>query len=442
MYASLIGKKLVDIYNKIENENKTIRNFWDDIYVPLFFDQPKYMISAGNTPLENPKIPWDKQKYPSAQERKNRLEKIVTNIEKNNPDTTNSIVSGSSDLNSTTSGQLTSLSIPFSAEDIYASWFGVGLGIRVEGGLILLIDNEEIIKTLHEGWYKYRELLNETPNVKGNQVEAWNAHWLVFSYCSEHYRDKNIILSYEKDRSLNKIGTLSWIKVLFALAKKFPNEKLMAYIYSLGQTNTTIGFIQINLPEIKREIDMYNFLFGDFDVNLRKAIEDVYTTQFSFKAVCQKGSIGLKEIEPKDIKEFLPGKNKEAKEIKIKNDEKSLINYNIYLSWVIAMLNNKTIIQAAEDTANALLAYEATSTRGKKVESNNVKTLLESISRKAFFENLTTILVDDTSNNEFFNSLVEEIDKMQADKFPYFLTLIKFKYGYLKNKKSYKEKTK
>lgn len=440
MYASVIGKKLVGLCNKIENKKRTIRGFWNDVYVPLFFNQPKYMISAGNTPLENPKIPWDKQKYPSAKERSDRIQKIVYNIENNSPDTTNSIVSGSSDHTSTTSGQLTSLIVPFSAEDIYASWFGVGLGIRVEGGLILLIDNEEIIKTLYEGWYKYRELLNETPNVKGNQVEAWNAHWLTFSYSNENYREKNIILPFEKDRSLNKIDTLSWIKVLFALAKRFPKQKLTAYVYSLGQTNTTIGFIQINLPEIKREIEMYNFLFGSFDVNLKKAIEDVYTTQFSSKSVCQNGAIGLKEIEPKDLREYLPNKKKVSKEIKFKNDEKSLINYNIYLSWVIAMLNDKTTIQKAEDTANALISYEGTSTRGKKIESNQVKLLLDSISRKAFIENLIPLLTNDVTNNDFLNELVEEIDKMQADKFPYFLTLLKFKYAFLSNKNSKGEK--
>ena len=100
------------------------------------------------------------------------------------------------------------------------------------------------------------------------------------------------------------------------------------------------------------------------------------------------------------------------------------------------MLNNKTTIQAAEETAKFLQAYVAQSDRAKKTQTNKVNTLLESSTRKSFIENITEILKDDSSYSEFFNSLVEEIDKMQADKYPYFLTLIKFKYAYLNNKKS------
>ena len=100
------------------------------------------------------------------------------------------------------------------------------------------------------------------------------------------------------------------------------------------------------------------------------------------------------------------------------------------------MLNNKTTIQAAEETAKILQEYVSNSARGKKTPFNNVEKLLESTTRKTFIENTTDILTDNSSNSEFFNLLVEEIDKMQADKYPYFLTLVKFKYAYLNNKKS------
>ncbi|MBK6914075.1 MAG: hypothetical protein IPH11_10650 [Ignavibacteriales bacterium] len=53
-----------------------------------------------------------------------------------------------------------------------------------------------------------------------------------------------------------------------------------------------------------------------------------------------------------------------------------------------------------------------------------------------FIENLIEVLKDNPLQGEFFDSLVDEMDKMQADKYPYFLTLVKFKYAYLNNIKS------
>ncbi|MBI5464657.1 MAG: hypothetical protein HY966_06885, partial [Ignavibacteriales bacterium] len=188
------------------------------------------------------------------------------------------------------------------------------------------------------------------------------------------------------------------------------------------------------LPELKREIEMYEHLFGDIENIGIKAIDEVYVTQFGFKTVCRNGSVGLKEIEPKQLREYLPGHGKAAAFPKIKDDEKSIINYNIYLSWVLCMLNNKTLIDVAGDFARMLREYEAGGARSKMGRANKVLALLDASSRRQFIEKLTEILADDAANGEFFTELVVETDKMQADKFPYFLTLIKFKYTFIKSK--------
>lgn len=437
MYAAIIGKKLVALTNQNAKKKRSAKEFWKEIFIPLFFDEQKYLLSGGNTPLENPKISWEKKKYPTPEERTKRIEAIKKNIESGVPDTSNSLVAGSSDLEATTSGQITSFKLPLSQEEIYASWIGVGLGVRVEGGFVILFDKEEIIKLLFEGWQKYRELVNDTTNLKGNQIETWNGHWLTFALGNANYQKELFVPPFKLDKSVGKIETQGWIKVLFALARQFPNEKLNVYICSLGQTNTTVGFIQINLPEIKREIEMYDYLFGELKDVGKRAIDEVYNTQFAFRTACQNGIIGLQEIQPKTLREYFPQRKKEGTLPKIKSDEKSIINYNIYLSWVLAMLNNKTTIQAAEETAKVLQEYVATtSSRAKKTQAINVDTLLESTTRKVFIENTIDILKDNPSKSEFFNRLVEEIDKMQADKYPYFLTLVKFKYAYLNTKKS------
>ena len=432
MYTSIVGKKLIEIYNIREKTEVIPKDFFDNIYFPLFYDHAKYLHWAINSPFV--------QEYKSTspfnrEQRAKKLTQLHDKITTKKPDASFALGFGAADDTATTSGQITSLKLPISNDDIYSSWIGAGLGIGISGGLVILINKEEILEIIFEGWSKYREILNETKTLKGNQIETWNGQWLTFALNNKDYKRQHFApIETKKEGAI--IPTQSWIKVLFALARKFPNERLNTYVYSLGQTNTTIGFIQINLPEIKREIEMYDYLFGEIKDVGKKAIDEVYNVQYIFKTVCQNGVIGLKEIQPKDLKEYFPQRNKETVSPKFKNDEKYLINYNIYLSWVITMLNNKTTIQIAEETAKILQSYAAQTDRAKKTQTNKINALLESFSRKVFIENLTEILKDDASNSEFFNLLVEEINKMQADKYPYFLTLIKFKYAYLNNKKS------
>ncbi|KAF0149560.1 MAG: hypothetical protein FD143_2733 [Ignavibacteria bacterium] len=432
MYASILGKRLIEIYNEGKEKKVTPKKFLDEIYFPLFYDHEKYFHWTINSPFVQG---YKSANPPDKEQRAKKLAELHEKISTNMPDASFAIGFGAADDTATTSSQITSLKLPISHDDIYSSWIGAGVGIGVSGGLVMLINNLEILKIIFEGWTKYRELLNETNALKGNQIETWNGQWLTFALNNNDYKRQKFA-PVEIKNEVAIIPTQSWIKVLFALARKFPNEKLNAYIYSLGQTNTTVGFIQINLPEIKREIEMYDYLFGEMRDVGKRAIDEVYNTQFIFRTACQNGVIGLQEIQPKDLKEYFPQRNKEAVFPKIKNDEKSIINYNIYLSWVIAMLNNKTTIQAAEETAKILLSYVTQTARAKKTQSNKVNTLLESSTRKSFIESLTEIIKDDSPNGDFFNSLVEEIDKMQADKFPYFLTLVKFKYTFLNNRKS------
>ncbi len=426
MYTSVIGKQLVNLVNEKEGRKRTPKEFFDEIYFPIFYDHPKYLHWTINSPFVQS---YRSNSPPEHEQRLEKLKELHRKITEEKPDASFAIGFVAAGSVATTSGQVTSLDLAISEDDIYSSWFGSGLGIGLEGGLVMMIPRPEIINILYEGWNRYRTLITETSQLKGNQIDTWNGQWLTFAFTENNYQNKYFNPSIIKKNEIS-IPTQSWIKVLFALAKKFPNEKLTAYVYSLGQTNTTVGFIQINLPEIKREIEMYNHLIGDFDVSIKPAIEEVYDTEYGFRTACQNGSIGLKEIEPKNIKEFMPGRTNKTKEVKFKNDEKTIINYNIYLSWVLAMLNDKSTIQKAEKTAEILITYLEGEKR-LKTRSNKVEKLLLSTSRRSFIESITELLIDDKTNGEFFNQVVEEIEKMQANKFPHFLTLLKFKYNYL-----------
>lgn len=48
----------LDAYNEREGTHYDARTFFTEIFCPLFFDHHKYMMTAGNSPLENPKISW------------------------------------------------------------------------------------------------------------------------------------------------------------------------------------------------------------------------------------------------------------------------------------------------------------------------------------------------------------------------------------------------
>ena len=86
MYATTIGYTFLKAYNNKFQTNYTGRTFFEEVFVPLFFDHPKYMMTAGNSPLENPKLSWEdmikgKKPFETAERRKERIDKMINKIE-------------------------------------------------------------------------------------------------------------------------------------------------------------------------------------------------------------------------------------------------------------------------------------------------------------------------------------------------------------------------
>ena len=75
------------------------------------------------------------------------------------------------DINATTSGQVTNLQNNVSKDDIYYSWIGAGLGIGLQGGFSVLFSEKKILLDIFDGWKVYRDALNNTPNLRGNQIK-------------------------------------------------------------------------------------------------------------------------------------------------------------------------------------------------------------------------------------------------------------------------------
>ena len=193
MYATTIGYTFLKAYNNKFQTNYTGRTFFEEVFVPLFFDHPKYMMTAGNSPLENPKLSWEdmikgKKPFETAERRKERIDKMINKIESEKADASIAIGYGVVDAAAATTGQITNIDFPDNKEDIYCSWIGAGLGVGITGGLTILFNNEALLLDIYEGWKCYRQYLEEYPLMKGNQINTWNGRWLVHRYQPDFIR--------------------------------------------------------------------------------------------------------------------------------------------------------------------------------------------------------------------------------------------------------------
>lgn len=435
MITSNIGKIFLDAYNEKYGTSYDARTFFLEQFYPLFFDQNKYMMTAGNSPLENPKLSWDdmikgKKPFETPEQRKNRFEKLIKKIEESEADASIARGYASLDVTATTSGQVTDLKLPNSQEEIYTSWIGDALGIGVQGGFSILFSNKEILLDIFEGWKLYRTSLNETTMLKGNQINTWNGQWLSHYYDPREYDADMPLAGYSpyntnKDGIIN-IDTQTWTKILIGISQKYRNAQILGYIYSIGQTNTTIGFIPFNLNQIRRPIHLYEKIFG---MSNGRNAEALWGTAIGFKTACTYGAIGIKAMEPKGLRDYVCSKgDKVPKQPKTPKNEDEQINFNVYKIWILAMLNNDELWEKSQELAELL--NEASSDKDKSISTkrkNLVETMLNATNKKQFIAAAAEV-VSFIGKIDEFKGIVKEIHGMPTDNVPYFLTLLRFQY--------------
>ena len=435
MITSNIGKIFLDAYNEKYGTSYDARTFFLEQFYPLFFDQNKYMMTAGNSPLENPKLSWDdmikgKKPFETPEQRKIRFEKLIKKIEESEADASIARGYASLDVTATTSGQVTDLKLPNSQEEIYTSWIGDALGIGVQGGFSILFSNKEILLDIFEGWKLYRTSLNETTMLKGNQINTWNGQWLSHYYDPREY-DADMPLAGYNPFNVNKDGIISidtqtWTKILIGISKKYRNAQILGYIYSIGQTNTTIGFIPFNLNQIRRPIHLYEKIFG---MSNGKNAESLWGTAIGFKTACTYGAVGIKAMEPKGLRDYVYSKgDKVPKQPKTPKNEDEQINFNVYKIWILAMLNNDELWEKSQELAELL--NEASSDKDKSISTkrkNLVETMLNATNKKQFIAAAAEV-VSFIGKKDEFKGIVKEIHGMPTDNVPYFLTLLRFQY--------------
>lgn len=437
MYTSYIGKKFLNYYNEKEKKKYSAREFFDEVMFPLFFDDERHLLHVGNSAFFQ--RPSKELLTTSSNEQEARLKKLHNDISYEPPNMATFVGYAAKDVNGTTSGQLTDIDFNIDEEEMYASWIGQSLALGVSGGFVISVDNAEVLLNIHKGAKYYREYLQKTPNLKDKQIETWNGHW-INHYYSKSFKPKNVWADFDLEtKDINgtiSIPTILWSRLIFMFTKLLPNQELTVYAYNLSQTNTTLGFIKIYLPQIRRLYELRDaiFLNKNESVLSDKQIEFLEPF-FSFKSVCRQGTVGLYSIEPKGLRDHLPiGSYKYSRGKELKITKKNYTTYLIYKLWVIAMLNKTELLNLAEKLAAILINYKKTdkkeNNRGKTVKSQEVNNLLESRNIKYFIENITELMNNQNGNKELFKVVIEEVLKMPVDNFPLFVTLIKFEYSY------------
>ncbi len=400
--------------------------------------------------------------------RKNLEEKIKKVIEDSYKRADASIYVGyaAAELNATTSGQVSDIyTIPtgqqkqsytlFSSleekpcpltpdeEEIYASWIGGALGIGVGASISWLVDREDILWVLYEGWRIYRKYLNQIPGqIKGRQIETWNGNWL--KHHLDGGDDKSIKIEPEarknKDEETLSLPTVRWSNLLLTLCRKYPREIFTIYAYSLGQTNTTLGFFNLYLPEVHRMYELRRKIFLDIDQEILtdSEIEKMETHYYSFKYACKLGSIGLRAIEPKKLREYLSKKETkyDIKKEKIEDYKKFLI----FKLWICAMINKKELLDLATELAEILIEFEKSGgSRGVTKDDRLSEEVRTAPNVRIFTDKWSEVL---SRSPKVFSSedrlrtireAVHQIIKMPSDQFPLFVALLRFEYSYIKN---------
>ena len=427
MYTSYIGRRFLALWNERTGRDLSARQFFDEELYPVFFAHDRYLQWVPNSPFAQ-KVA-QKDLVPGTTAAAVQLGKLHRNVLEIPPDASFVIGFPAAGTTGTTSGQVSGVGPQVAHEDVYCSWIGGALGVGVSGGLTLLIDEDDVLWTLYEGWAKYRAFINQRDGLKGNQIDTWNGRWLTNAF-DEEYDPRQPLAGFNFDDALDTkdgssaLRTQAWVKVLFALATRY-KRRITAYVYSLAQTNRTIGFVPLELGQVE---DLYQLSQQLFQLSpaIRdwKKVADIYETHFGFARACQLGSIGLTAIQPAKLEDYLPGKDKK---ISLKTDAE-YFQFEIHQLWIIAMLDRPGIYDAADRLAQTLIQFAKTDTRAKKENSEAVKTLWKAKGRKAFVDALIGILEKERLSVTQFEETVEHANALPFDQLPYFVTLTHFRY--------------
>ena len=442
MYTEYVGQQLLRVWLGQTGEELTAREFFDTQLFPLFFASDKMLQWVVNSPFTQ-RFP-DAQRLAGREERAYQLEQLHRLAEQTTgpPDASFAVGFPAAGTTATTSGQVWDRAPRADAEAIYRSWLGAALGIGVAGGLCLLLTDADVLWALCEGWAHYRRLLDQHPQVKGNQVESWNGQWLAH-VLSDRYDPNQPLAGFDFAALLDEKGGVMairphpWVALLFALAQHLPGPQATAYVYALGKTNRTVGFIPLRLAEIRTLPQLYHRLFNLSGTGEQwAALSEAYETRLGLAAACEAGSLGLVALEPARLRDAVAAAPGPA------NSPAAARRQETYQLWLAAMLHQDspdatpsvTLPEAADRLALALLRYAAHEPGTQKRGITKYERLVEQVfdnSLPGFIRQLTDLLKATPAAAEFreeFMEAVHLVGELAPARFAVFMSLLRFRY--------------
>jgi len=460
MISINVGRIFLKAFNEKYGKFYSSKEFFEKIFFELFFNHSKYMLWPTNSPFVQMKK-GQKVHLLSEEERREKLNEFFIKAKKETPDSSFAIGFPASELKefATTSGLVSDLEIHADESDIYYSWIGSGLGIGVSGGVCIFFTEPAILLKIFDGWSVYRNFLKHESldKLPPNKINSWNGQWLNYAFSKKYKKNFDFASLtnqqvFKQEKSGNVIiETIKWSKLFFNISIQFPDQRLMGYVYSLGQTNKTLGFFPFHFKQAQTIKHFYKLLFGENNaIRDSTAYEDIYGTHI--KRACELGVIGLHALQPKGLKQyFAEGKKPDFKKTKvtqkrgedenaykIRNEKASLkdkgkvILFRTYKTWLVAMItkNKEEMIDYTQEIAIALHLYRASTT--KNVAKNLIeKELLVAKSRKNFIDALAEIVKSTPKEHlKAFKELKNRVHLMTSEDFGYFVVLLRFDYAY------------
>ncbi len=439
MYTESIGQIILDRWRAREGRpDTTAKEYFDEVFFPLFFDgnsnDDGYLMVANNSKFDQ--AYKQKKKTPlTAEVRRQALEDFHGAVSELTAHEGHLYMGGySRSVEDPTVSQVTNLTVPLDEERTYLTWFGTAAGIGVKGGVSLLLSDPEVLDQLVEGWKWYRKYMSGNKSLKPHQIDTWNGWWLTMVNDPYGFDQSDPLKSIPADSLAHKNGisaftTVKWSQLLFSLARNKPKGyNPLAYIYSFGQTNTSIGFIPLLIDQINKLSETHERLYGK--VEYKEKFIQLYETEFGFISACRMGAIGLRALEPKNLKNYLPSSEGKTKTVKLNSADDEL-QFHFYKTWITAMLDNTTLLTRAKELAEKLNSI-GPAARGKKTISSKVDEILNANSVKQLVKAFTDLLNEREFRDQkdfdpaIFQDVVSQIMELPASKVPFFLTLVRF----------------
>ncbi len=426
MIISYYGKKFLNKFNEVENKHLTPKEFFIENFYLTFFGGKKSLVHIQNSPFSNPSL----SKKPVGE----KLALFLDKIKKKEYGSEMFVGGFVSDLSLTTS---CNVSINYNniidEDEIYYSWIGHALSIHMGHGINFLFGDENILYDVYLGWGRYSELLSNPlyDKYKGNQISTWNMLWINDQY--------NVMGKTPKfnpfDQNKDDLKSISWVRFLFNLTAKYPNQTMDVYAYNFGQTNKTYGNVRIELKKIDSFLKFCSTYFTDSNfLNKPELYEAIFGTGYSMSKICEFGSIGVSTLKPELFKlEEITHKSQEVQK-KINNHFKLMSEnnniYKLYNLYLMAILNLKEIegdvIEIAKSLSN--FQYDTRKNEGKQLvekllSSENINTFLKQITEMMKICESEKLISHSTILNNLLQLAISDETKLSN-----LLLLIKFNF--------------